>query len=156
MFYYFYLCLYIIFLFIFHVHPQESNFSISCDDLQSNIKPIKLLAKGVVKNIYLVEWKNQTIVMAKLNENQFNEDFNSNRQNLIMFQNNSFITQLLGFCRKNIIFTKFYRNGNVLQNLREIFQRHRILEFVDRFRFCQDYVEILKLLHQHQRVMCDS
>lgn len=127
---------------------------LSCADVR-HMKPIKLLARGIVKNIWLVQWRQSKIVMAKLADPSLSEDFSANLQNLLFFKGTSRVSKLLGYCGNSTIFSAYYPNGNAL-GLQSLFARHRIDSFMDRFQLCIDYAQIIALLHRHSMVMCDS
>lgn len=129
---------------------------LSCQDV-AQMKPIKRLARGVVKNIWLMEWQSESqhLVLSKLGNPQFREDFDANLQNLLFFHGHPRVSQLLGHCGRDTIFCEYHPHGNAL-NLQHLFARHQINSPVDRFSLCIDYAQIIGLLHQHSMVMCDS
>lgn len=130
---------------------SPSEIYLSCNDLE-HIRPIRLLARGAVKNIWLVEWNYHHLVMARLRVPEFTEDFKANLQNLQFLhqpQQNTRVVQLLGHCGTSTIFTKYYRQGSAL-NLPRL---HGVL---GNLSWCIDYVEIIAMLHEHSMVMCDS
>lgn len=144
--------------FVFH-HENGTSFCrpfLSCRDV-AEMKPIKLLARGVVKNIWLMQWQSesQQLVLAKLGNPQFREDFDANLQNLLFFHGHPRVSQLLGHCGRDTIFSEYHHHGNAL-NLPNIFFRHKFNSPVDRFSLCIDYAHIIALLHEHLMVMCDS
>lgn len=127
---------------------------LDCNDVQF-MNPIRILARGTVKNIWLIEWNHQPLVMSTLTINDFKEDFQANIENLKKFrsENYRFIIELLGVCG-NSIFTPYYLYGD-MNNLREILNAQNS-NFANRLSYCIRYVEILHFLHQNYMVMCDS
>lgn len=125
----------------------------TCKDV-NQMKPIKLLASGIVKNIWLVEWQSQNIVMSKLRDQYFAEDFNANLDNMQFFKASNYVTNWLGNCG-NAIFTQYYPHGNAL-NLHLLYDSYKITSFKNRFHLCVNYAQIISLLHNHSMVMCDS
>ena len=132
-----------------YCHPM-----LSCQDV-SHMKPIRLLAGGVVKNIWLVEWHQWQIVMAKLTHSHLSDDFNANIQNLIFFKGNRHVSNLIGHCGNTTIFSQYYPLGNAL-GLHLLFDHTIIQSASDRFQLCINYAQIVALLHRHSMIMCDS
>ena len=126
---------------------------LTCEDVPQ-MKPIKLLAIGTVKNIWLFTWKKHLIVMSKLRSSELFEDFQSNFQNLLYFKENNNFTNLIGYCGTSI-FTQYYSKGNGI-NLQSFFSLHQVNKFHDRFQYCIYYAEIIQILHENSMVMCDS
>ncbi|OTF73519.1 hypothetical protein BLA29_002599 [Euroglyphus maynei] len=126
---------------------------LDCNDVQ-HMNPIRILARGTVKNVWLIEWNHQPLVMSTLTMNDFKEDFQANIANLIRFRNeNHFIIELFGVCG-NSIFTPYYSYGD-MNNLPTILNA-RNSSFNDRLSYCISYVKILNFLHTNSMVMCDS
>lgn len=126
---------------------------LNCRDVK-HMNPIQLLAKGVVKNIWIVEWNYHLITMSSLTNIDYLGDFNENIKNHYIFRSSSFVSKILGVCG-NSIFTEYYQLGN-MNNLQNVFKKYRIEKFNDRFKYCIQYVKIINFLHQHSMVMCDT
>lgn len=126
---------------------------LSCESV-AHFKPIKPIAKGVVKNVWLAEWNHHPIVLSTLTNTVYVQDFQSNLRNLKFFQSSNLVINLIGSCG-NTLFVEYHRHGSAV-NLSTIFKTYRIESFKNRFDYCISYVEIIKFLHENFLVMCDS
>lgn len=135
--------------------PQMSSCQqlLTCRDLD-HIKSVRLIARGVVKNVWLAEWNYHLIVVSTLTNIVYHEDFQMNLKNLKFFHKNSLVNKLIGTCGKSI-FTQYHHHGSAL-NIHQLFESFRIHFFKDRLQFCINYAMIIKLLHDNSMVMCDS
>ena len=80
------------------------------------MNPIRILARGTVKNVWLVEWNHQPLVMSTLTMTEYKEDFQANVENLLRFRmnKNPFIQEfLLTLVIFNII-TRLHVFGDVV------------------------------------------
>lgn len=127
---------------------------LDCNDVKQ-MNPIRILARGTVKNVWLVEWNHQPLVMSTLTMTEYKEDFQANVENLLRFRmnKNPFIIELIGNCGQSI-FTPYYPLGD-MNNLRRILAIRKS-NFNNRLLYCIEYVKILQFLHQNSMVMCDS
>ncbi|UXI18167.1 DENN domain-containing protein 5B-like [Sarcoptes scabiei] len=135
-----------------HLNRADSN-CLNCSDVK-RMKPVKLLDRGIVKKVWLVDWDGNEIVVSKLTNPIYQSDFFKNLKNLLEFQSSKMVTKVLGFCGHSI-FYEYYRFGN-MNNLHSILPKYRLFSFKSKFKFCIDYVQIINFLHQSSMVMCDS
>lgn len=126
---------------------------LNCQDVK-HMNPIQLLVKGVVKNIWMVEWNYHLIIMSTLTNVDYLDDFKENIKNHYFFHSSSIVSKVIGFCG-NSMFTEYYPLGD-MNNLPNVFKKYRIEKFNDRFKYCIQYVKIINFLHQNSLVMCDS
>ncbi|KPM08876.1 hypothetical protein QR98_0074010 [Sarcoptes scabiei] len=132
-----------------HLNRADSN-CLNCSDVK-RMKPVKLLDRGIVKKVWLVDWDGNEIVVSKLTNPIYQSDFFKNLKNLLEFQSSKMVTKVLGFCGHSI-FYEYYRFGN-MNNLHSILPKYRLFSFKSKFKFCIDYVQIINFLHQSSMVM---
>lgn len=135
---------------------SECHNLLSCKDIKHDVHVLDLLASGTVKNVYIAKWKHHTVVLSNLTEARLEPDF---QHNLLMYQllgNVDYTPQYIGSCNNTLV-AEYFTLGSAAE-LHSLFDtklvRYNILS--RRFSLCLSYVTILKYLHTHSRVMCDS
>lgn len=100
------------------------------------------------------------MVLIRLAEPLYREDFQHGLRMLMAFQPNRNVTQLLGYCNDEYI-TEYHRHRSA-DNLVDMLEREEFAKYDTpsvRFGLCLNYVELLVFLHNSThgiRVMCDS
>lgn len=130
---------------------------LTCDDIQE-VRSVRLLFQGVVKNIYLAHLSGNLVIMSNLSNPLYKTDFDHHIQMLKEFSPNENIVQLIGHCNHSVI-TEYHKLGSALNvdSLTEKFNKW--MNLTTRLLFCIYYVEIIAFLHNSPsgtRVMCDS
>ncbi|CAN7990523.1 unnamed protein product [Ixodes hexagonus] len=132
-------------------HPK-----LSCSAIRDDVSVRQLLARGVVKNVYLAEWKGHTVVLSNLTESRLEDDFQHNVLMHGLLGHPDYTVQVLGSCGNTLV-TEYLPLGSA-NNLQWLFssQLARYDTVSRRFSLCLGYVAILRHLHAHRRLMCDS
>ncbi|CAG2164232.1 unnamed protein product [Oppiella nova] len=122
--------------------------------------PIVFLSRGLVKNIYLMNWNHNHLIVSNLSDTQFRSDFEHNLQMLRHLSVNPLIIQLIGWCHNDMLFTEYHPIGDATrlpQLLTQEFSHYNNISV--KLNLCVSYVQILQYLHNSPigtRVMCDS
>lgn len=121
---------------------------LTCDDIRG-LEIVSPIAQGTVKNVFLAKWRDYHVVLSTLTSREFEEDF---RHNIAMHQllDGPYTVRMLGSCEDSIV-TEYHPRGNIMSAMPSL---NDSLEF--RFPMCLQYLRILRFLHRHERVMCDS
>ncbi|XP_045922997.1 protein O-mannose kinase [Micropterus dolomieu] len=134
---------------------------LQCLQIKTEVRKLKLIGQGVVKKVYLAEWRGQKVALSKLSSLDYQEDFLHGLSMLQALQGPQ-VVQLVGFCLEaHTLVTEHHPLGSLL-NLdgilaQELHQQHNTWQI--RLRLAMDYVSILYYLHNSpagRRVMCDS
>lgn len=137
-------------------HSDVCHPKLSCRDIKEDVHVQRLLARGVVKNVYLAGWRGHAVVLSNLTESHLEDDFQHNVQMHKLLGHPDYTVQVLGSCANTLV-TEYLPLGSA-DNLQGLFtsQLARYDTVPRRFSLCLGYVAILRHLHAHQRVMCDS
>ncbi|XP_029900866.1 protein O-mannose kinase [Myripristis murdjan] len=134
---------------------------LQCPQIKSEVRKLKLIGQGAVKQVYLSEWKGQKVALSRLSAPEYLEDFLHGLSMLQALQGPQ-VVQLVGFCPEDhSLVTEYHPLGSLL-NLDNVLaqDRHRQHDtWQVRLRLAVDYVSILHYLHNSPvgcRVMCDS
>lgn len=121
---------------------------LTCSEIRS-LQIVNQIAQGTVKNVFLAKWNDYPVVLSSLTSEEFTEDFH---HNIAMHHllDGRYTVRMLGSCDDSIV-TEYHPRGNILSAMSSL---NDTLEF--RFPMCLQYLRILKFLHSHERVMCDS
>ncbi|KAM3870816.1 protein O-mannose kinase [Diretmus argenteus] len=132
-----------------------------CPQIHDEVRELKLVGQGAVKQVYLSEWRGQKVALSKLISPDYLEDFLHGLSMLQALQGQH-VVQLVGFCPEDrSLVTEYHPLGSLL-NLDNVLaqERHRQHDtWQVRLRLAVDYVSILHFLHTSPagcRVMCDS
>ena len=143
----------------FRLKPNDSCQQwLNCSDI-NDMTPLTLLSRGLVKKIYLYKYNDNYLIVSKLSDGKYAEDFWQSHHILKQLSPNPFLIQLIGWCNDDILITEFHPFGdaNRLPSiLNEISQTHN---FSVRLDLCLNYIRIIDFLHNSPigtRVMCDS
>jgi glycoprotein-mannosyl O6-kinase len=132
---------------------------LSCSDL-SQLSVGSLLREGTVKRIYLGKWKALPLVVSRLKDSQFSDDFGHNLEMLTQFADSPYVVNMLGSCHKSTLLTEYHPLGDAL-NWPQVLEgasgdKKRPKQCLD---MCISYVQVLRFLHNSPigtRVMCDA
>lgn len=128
---------------------------LTCQEIEK-LHIVKILARGVVKNVYLAEWQGHAVVVANLSDPRLEPDFRHNVRMHRRLHHPSFTVDHLGSCG-NVLVTEYFELGSA-DGLRDLWagklRRHATAP--RRLGLCAGYAAILAYLHAHGRVMCDS
>ncbi|XP_036105979.1 protein O-mannose kinase [Molossus molossus] len=134
---------------------------LSCEELRTDVRPLKRVGEGAVKRVFLSEWKERKVALSRLTSLEMKEDFLHGLQMLKSLQGKHVVT-LLGFCEEdNTILTEYHPLGS-LSNLEETFNLSKyqnVNTWQQRLQLAMDYVGIINYLHHSPLgtlVMCDS
>ncbi|KAM9330028.1 protein O-mannose kinase-like [Gastrophryne carolinensis] len=134
---------------------------LTCDGLAKEVRKLKLVGKGVVKKVYLSEWKEMKVALSQLTAPALLEDFTHGLQMLQSLQSRHVVT-LVGYCEEHVsILTEYHPLGS-LRNLDITFnlpKYQKLNTWQNRLELAIDYVSIIRYLHNSPlgaRVMCDS
>lgn len=132
-----------------------------CAQINAEVRKLKLIGQGVVKKVYLAEWRGQKVALSTLTLLNYMDDFLHGLSMLQALQGPK-VVQLVGFCLENhSLVTEYHPLGSLL-NLDGVLLQERYLQhntWQVRLRLAMDYVSILHYLHKSPagcRVMCDS
>lgn len=134
---------------------------LQCSQIDAEVRKLKLIGQGVVKKVYLAEWRGQKVALSKLSSLDYLDDFLHGLTMLEALQGPK-VVQLVGYCLGDYtLVTEHHPLGSLL-NLdgvlaQQLNQQHNTWQI--RFRLATDYVSILHYLHNSpagRRVMCDS
>lgn len=134
---------------------------LQCSQIKAEVRPLKLVGQGAVKQVYLSEWRGQKVALSRLASPDYQEDFLHGLSMLQALQGPR-VVQLVGFCLEDHTqVTEFHPLGSLL-NLEAVLSQEQYLKhntWQVRLRLATDYVSILQFLHNSPaglRVMCDS
>ncbi|XP_074546746.1 protein O-mannose kinase [Halichoeres trimaculatus] len=134
---------------------------LQCSQIKAEVRPLKLVGQGAVKQVYLSDWRSQKVALSRLSSPDYLEDFLHGLSMLQALQGPQ-VVQLVGFCLEDHTqATEFHPLGSLL-NLEAVLSQEKYLKhntWQVRLRLATDYVSILHFLHSSpagMRVMCDS
>ncbi|XP_037504311.1 protein O-mannose kinase-like [Rhipicephalus sanguineus] len=129
---------------------------LSCKDIKHEVHVLDLLASGTVKNVYVAKWKHHIVALSNLTETRLASDFQHNIQMYQLLGNADYTAQYIGSCNDTLV-TEYFTLGSAAE-LHSLFNTKliRYNTLSRRFSLCLSYVAILKYLHAHNRIMCDS
>ncbi|XP_062325239.1 protein O-mannose kinase [Osmerus eperlanus] len=132
-----------------------------CQQINTEVRKLKMIGQGAVKKIYLSEWKGNKVALSRLSSPEFQQDLLHGLSMLQALQGPQ-VVQLVGLCPEEFsLVTEYHPLGSLL-NLDTVLasERHRTLDtWQTRLQLALDYVSILHFLHTSPagtRVMCDS
>lgn len=134
---------------------------LQCQQINTEIRTLKLIGQGVVKKVFLAEWRGQKVAVSTLTSLDYLEDFLHGVSMLEALQG-PLVVQLVGFCpEEHTLVTEHHPLGSLLNLEQVLAQRaYRQLDsWQVRLRLARDYVSVLHFLHNSpagRRVMCDS
>ena len=132
---------------------------LDCSDYMDMTRVV-LFSRGLVKKVYLYKWNDNYIVVSKLSDQKYAEDFVHNINVLKQLSPNPFTVQLIGWCNNDMVFTEYHPFGDATQLLSILDQQMSQYNNVKiKFNFCINYVKIIDYLHNSPigtLVMCDS
>ncbi|ESO90283.1 hypothetical protein LOTGIDRAFT_123453 [Lottia gigantea] len=133
---------------------------LTCEAILTDVEHGEIIGQGAVKTVRLGYWKNFTVVINELKNQDYRHDFQDGLANLKLFQPDNKVVQLLGSCEKSNIFITEYHPLTSAEHLENILNKHAFLNTLKtRFKFCLEYIEIIEFLHTRPEgkfVMCDS
>ncbi|XP_020782346.2 protein O-mannose kinase [Boleophthalmus pectinirostris] len=134
---------------------------LQCAEINNEVRRLKLIGQGAVKQVYLAEWRGQKVALSILTSPKYSEDFLHGLSMLQALQGPK-VVQLVGFClHDHSSVTEYHPLGSLL-NLDSVLSQVHYLKhntWQVRLRLAMDYVSILHYLHTSPagcRVMCDS
>ncbi|KAM5264575.1 protein O-mannose kinase [Ctenodactylus gundi] len=134
---------------------------LSCEELRAEVRQLKRVGAGAVKQVFLSEWKEHKVALSRLTRLEMKDDFFHGLQMLKSLQSKHIVT-LLGYCEDDsTILTEYHPLGS-LSNLEETFNLSKYQNmntWQHRLRLAMDYVGIIDYLHHSPLgtlVMCDS
>lgn len=134
---------------------------LQCDAVRKEVRKLKGIGQGAVKQVFLSEWKGHKVALSKLTGHDFQEDFLHGLEMLKALQS-KYVVTLVGFCvEDNTVVTEYQPLGS-LMNLNAVLNlvKYQSLNtWHNRFRLAMEYVAIINFLHSSPmgtRVMCDS
>ncbi|XP_071371325.1 protein O-mannose kinase [Centroberyx affinis] len=134
---------------------------LQCPQINDEVRKLKLIGQGAVKQVYLSEWRGQKVALSKLSSPEYLEDFLHGLAMLRALQGPQ-VVQLVGFCPEDRSLVAEYHPLGSLLNLDGVLaqDRHRQHDtWQVRLRLAVDYISVLHYLHNSpagRRVMCDS
>ncbi|KAL0969638.1 hypothetical protein UPYG_G00230150 [Umbra pygmaea] len=134
---------------------------LECPQVRTEVRKLKMIGQGAVKQVFLSEWKGYKVALSKLSSLEYQDDFLHGLSMLQALQG-PHVTMLVGGCQEDhTLVTEYHPLGSLL-NLETVLTqgKHRARDtWQTRFRLALDYVSILHYLHSSSagpRVMCDS
>uniref|UniRef100_A0A3B4A3S5 Protein O-mannose kinase n=1 Tax=Periophthalmus magnuspinnatus TaxID=409849 RepID=A0A3B4A3S5_9GOBI len=134
---------------------------LQCAEINNEVRRLKLIGQGAVKQVYLAEWRGQKVALSILTSPKYSEDFLHGLSMLRALQGPK-VVQLVGFClQDHVLVTEYHPLGSLLNLDLVLSQAHYLKHntWQVRLRLAIDYVSILHYLHTSPagcRVMCDS
>ncbi|XP_030886074.1 protein O-mannose kinase isoform X1 [Leptonychotes weddellii] len=134
---------------------------LSCEELRTEVRPLKRVGEGAVKRVFLSEWKERKVALSRLTSLEMKDDFLHGLQMLKGLQSKHVVT-LLGYCEDdNTILTEYHPLGSLsnLEAMLNLSKYQNVNTWQRRLQMAVDYVSIIHYLHHSPlgtRVMCDS
>lgn len=134
---------------------------LQCPQLKAEVRRLKLIGQGAVKQVYLSEWRGQKVALSTLSSAKYLEDFLHGGSMLQVLQS-PHVVQLVGWCpEEHLLVTEYQPLGSLLNLEATLAQErhHSHNTWQTRLRLALDYVAALSYLHASPvgcRVMCDS
>ncbi|XP_030627578.1 protein O-mannose kinase isoform X2 [Chanos chanos] len=154
-----------------HTHCPPGHFKVGtmttctpwleCPDIRADVRRLKLIGRGAVKQVYLAEWRGQKVALSVLSSEKYKDDFLHCVSMLRSLQSARVVT-FVGVCEEDDMFvTEYHPLGSALALDKTLAQeRYRSQDsWNTRLRLALDYVAFLAFLHASPvgtRVMCDS
>ncbi|XP_036373085.1 protein O-mannose kinase [Megalops cyprinoides] len=134
---------------------------LQCPAVRKEVRKLKMIGQGAVKQVFLSEWKGHKVAMSKLSTPKYEDDF---LHGLAMLQalQGPHVVLLVGLCPEDHTFITEYHPLGSLLNLDSVLaqERYRRLDtWQTRLRLALEYVSAVHYLHNSPvgtRVMCDS
>ncbi|MBN3321115.1 SG196 kinase, partial [Atractosteus spatula] len=134
---------------------------LQCEAVLKEVRKLKMISQGAVKQVFLSEWKGHKVALSKLSSLDYQEDFLHGLEMLKALQS-PYVVTLVGFCLDNHTIVTEYQPLGSLLNLNAVLNLEKysnVNTWQNRFRLAIEYVEIQAFLHNSPmgvRVMCDS
>ncbi|KAM4052291.1 protein O-mannose kinase [Anomaloglossus baeobatrachus] len=134
---------------------------LNCERINKEVRRLKLVGEGVVKKVYLAEWKEMKVALSQLTIPDLRSDFSHGLRMLKALQSRHVVT-LVGYCEENgSILTEYHPLGslNNLDNTFSLPKYKNVNTWQTRLALAIDYVSIIRYLHNSPLgvlVMCDS
>ncbi|KAJ8281106.1 hypothetical protein GJAV_G00063590 [Gymnothorax javanicus] len=134
---------------------------LQCSAVRAEVRKLKMIGQGAVKQVFLAEWKGLKVAVSKLSSSDYREDF---LHGLTMLQalQGPHVVLLVGLCVEDHTFVTEYHPLGSLLNLDSVLEqeKYRKLDtWRTRLQLALEYVSALHYLHNSPagtRVMCDS
>lgn len=134
---------------------------LSCEQLRTEVRPLKRVGEGAVKTVFLSEWKERKVALSRLTRPEVRDDFLHGLRMLQALQSEHVVT-LLGYCEDDdTILTEYHPLGSLgnLEATLNLTKYRRLNTWQHRLQLALGYVAILDFLHRSPLgtlVMCDS
>ncbi|XP_023646913.2 protein O-mannose kinase [Paramormyrops kingsleyae] len=134
---------------------------LQCPEVRREVRKLKMIGQGAVKQVYLSEWKGHKVALSQLSNQEYREDFLHGLTMLKALQG-PHVVLLVGFCPEDHNFVTEYQPLGSLLNLNAVLgqKKYQVMDtWQTRLRLALDYVSVLRFLHSSPvgtRVMCDS
>lgn len=131
---------------------------LTCSDFD-DMTALTLLSRGVVKKIYLYKYNDNYVIVSKLSDRRYADDFLQSQHILRQLSPNPFIVQLIGWCNEDVLITEYHAFGDATRLASILTETFQSNNFSVRLDLCLNYIRIIDFLHNSPigvRVMCDS
>ncbi|XP_078524075.1 protein O-mannose kinase [Lissotriton helveticus] len=134
---------------------------LSCAAIRSQVRKLRLVGEGAVKQVFLGEWKERKVAISKLASPALQEDFLHGVAMLKSLQS-EYVVTLLGYCKENFTVVTEYHPLGALRNLDKTLGQVKYQmqnTWQNRLGLAIDYVSIINYLHNSPLgtlVMCDT
>ncbi|XP_073493090.1 protein O-mannose kinase [Phyllobates terribilis] len=134
---------------------------LNCQRINKEVRRLKLVGEGVVKKVYLSEWKEMKVALSQLTVQDLQDDFYHGLRMLQSLQSRHVVT-LLGYCEESgSILTEYHPLGSLtnLDNTFSLPKYKNVNTWQNRLALAIDYVSVIRYLHNSPLgvlVMCDS
>ncbi|TSW48777.1 Protein O-mannose kinase [Bagarius yarrelli] len=134
---------------------------LQCPEIRANVRRLRLIGQGAVKQVYLSEWQGQKVALCVLSSEQYKADFLHGVSMLRSLQSVR-VVSIVGVCEEDGVFvTEYHPLGSAVTLDSTLAQeRYRAKDsWQVRLRLALDYIVFLVFLHNSPvgtRVMCDS
>ncbi|XP_064423242.1 protein O-mannose kinase [Latimeria chalumnae] len=133
---------------------------LTCETVRKEVRKMKMVGEGAVKQVFLSEWKGYKVALSKLTVPELKDYFFHGLEMLKSLQS-KFVIMLLGYCIEDFIILTEYHPLGFLANIHAVLNLLKYKSFntwQTQFHLVIEYVEII-YLHDSPlgtRVMCDS
>lgn len=134
---------------------------LSCEQLRTEVRPLKRVGEGAVKTVFLSEWKERKVALSRLTRPEVRDDFLHGLRMLQALQSEHVVT-LVGYCEDDdTILTEYHPLGSLgnLEATLNLAKYRSLNTWQHRLQLALGYVAILDFLHRSPLgtlVMCDS
>ncbi|KAJ1087428.1 hypothetical protein NDU88_000600 [Pleurodeles waltl] len=134
---------------------------LSCADIRTQVRKLRLVGEGAVKQVFLGEWKERKVALSKLASPALQEDFLHGVDMLKSLQG-EYVVTLIGYCEEDFTVVTEYHPMGALRNLDKTLGHVKYQmqnTWQNRLGLAIDYVSILNYLHNSPLgtlVMCDT